>query len=114
MLYPHGGVESNPSNPCRQKEAISYETTIGPRRANLPFAQEVLLRDSSQQQHSVRMSKVEQAWETQQKTTFLKWLNNKLKKAPDAPKINSVADLADGIALCMLLSIEFPQAQMPK
>ncbi len=56
---------------------------------------------------------VEQAWETQQKTTFLKWLNNKLKNS-DAPKINSVADLADGIALCMLLSVEFPQAQMPK
>ena len=61
------------------------------------------------------MSKhVEQAWEAQQRTTFLKWLNNKLKKVPDAPKIESVADLADGIALCMLLSVEFPQAQMPK
>jgi hypothetical protein len=62
----------------------------------------------------MQKQKVEAEWETQQKATFLKWLNNKLKKSPDTPKINTVADLADGIALCMLLSVEFPQAQMPK
>jgi hypothetical protein len=54
----------------------------------------------------------EAEWETQQKATFLKWLRNKLSKVADAPKINTVADLADGIALCMLLSVEFPQQML--
>jgi hypothetical protein len=54
------------------------------------------------------------AWEQQQKVTFIKWLNAKLKKVAGAKEVRTLGDLADGVALCQLLESLYPQAQMPR
>jgi hypothetical protein len=56
----------------------------------------------------------QKAWEQQQKVTFIKWLNAKLKKVAGAKEIRALEDLADGVALCQLLESLYPQAQMPR
>ncbi len=57
---------------------------------------------------------MEKAWEQQQKTTFIKWLNMKLRKVQGAREIRDLPDLADGVALCQLFESLYPQAQMPR
>lgn len=53
-------------------------------------------------------------WELQQKATFLRWLQAKLKKVPGGREVTSLEDLSDGVALCQLLEVLYPDVKMPR
>ena len=52
-------------------------------------------------------------WQEQQKRTFLRWMQSKLKKV-NGRVVNDLPDLSDGVALCQLLECLFPTAPMPR
>jgi hypothetical protein len=54
-------------------------------------------------------------WELRQQSTFLAWVNAKLQKfSPAAKQVSTLADLADGVALCQLLEVLLAPQKLPR